>query len=370
LLHAELDKVTEPLSPAVGSRHLPALDVLRGAAILAVIWHHLFILRFPAGWWFQSNSPAAFLGTWASNGWLGVSLFFILSGFVLYWPFATQIRTLDSWSQVVDFYKRRGRRLLPLYFFGVFVLLGLTAKPDLFSLVTLLTFTFNFHKETFFPGVNWVLWSLGIEFWFSLIFPLLVLAIAKYGLFRTAVVVFAVAIGTRAIGLHLPQANFMGNPSLNIVANSVLGRLDDFFVGMALAALYARGSRIAAPAWMFSLGLVVLTLTGILHDLLVTGGVARVAGVFEGSLCQVGAAIVIMAALSIEKFRLYPLELLGLMCYSLYFWHGVVMSHTVSSPQTDGLLKFTFVLTGLAWLSYRYIEHSQVKELTMLLPRR
>ena len=368
---AGADCVTVALNPTVGSRHLPALDVLRGVAILAVIWHHLFIAEFPAGWWLQSSNPGAFLGSLASNGWLGVSLFFILSGFVLYWPFATQSRGLDSWPEVVDFYRRRGLRLLPLYFFGVFVLLGLSAKPDLFSLATLLTLTFNFHRETFFPGINWVLWSLGIEFWFSLIFPVLVLAIAKYGLLRTALVVFALAIATRAMGLHLPQANYMGNPSLNIVSNSLLGRLDDFFVGMVLAALYARGSKIAAPACMFALGLVVVMLAGILHDVVQTGGAARFGGVFVGNLFQCGAAIVIMAALSMKKFRLYPLELLGLMCYSLYFWHGVIMSHTTPLPHTSvSLIKFLLILSVVAFFSYRYIEYGKARNWRQLLPRR
>jgi peptidoglycan/LPS O-acetylase OafA/YrhL len=352
------------------SERLPALDVLRGVAILGVIWHHLYFSKFPSGWWFQSDAKGAFVGTWASNGWLGVSLFFVLSGFVLYLPFALQKRTLDSWPNVMDFYRRRAHRLLPLYFFGIFALLGLTAKTDIFSLATLLTLTFNFHRDTFFPGVNAVLWSLGIEFWFSVIFPALVLAIARYGLLRAALGVFVVAIGTRIIALYLPQANYMGHPSLNVVANSLPGRLDDFFVGMVLAALYVKGNRVVAPVWIFLVGVFLLTLTGILHDMVRAGRIASLGSVFVGSLFQMGAAAIIMAVLSMKKFRFYPLELLGLACYSLYFWHGWVINHVDPLSQSYGLLKFALVLAGFGWLSYRYIEHGRVKDVAMLLPHR
>jgi peptidoglycan/LPS O-acetylase OafA/YrhL len=355
------------LKQAMPSERLPALDVLRGVAILGVIWHHLYFSQFPSGWWFQSDATGAFLGTWASNGWLGVSLFFVLSGFVLYLPFASQKRTLDSWPDVMDFYRRRALRLLPLYFFGIFALLGLTAKTDLFSLFTLLTLTFNFHIDTFLPSVNVVLWSLGIEFWFSVIFPALVLAIAKYGLLRTAVVVFVMAIGVRTVAQFFPQANYMGNPSLNILANSLPGRLDDFFVGMVLATLYARGRSVVAPVWIFLAGVVLLTLTCIFHDMVRAGRIASSGDVFVGSLFQAGAAAIIMAALSMKNFRCYPLELLGLMCYSLYFWHGWVINHTVSA---NGILYFVLILAGFAWLSYRYIEHGHVKDAAMLLPHR
>ena len=307
------------------------------------------------------------MGTWASNGWLGVSLFFVLSGFVLYLPFASHNRTLNSWPNVADFYRRRAQRLLPLYFFGVFALLALTAKTDYLTLFTLLTLTFNFHIDTFLPSVNVVLWSLGIEFWFSVIFPALALAIAKYGWRRTAAAVFVMAIGVRVAALFLPQANFMGNPSLNIVANSLPGRLDDFFVGMALAAFYAEGRRVAAPIWTFLLGVVLLTLTCIFHDMSRAGYIASWAHVFAGTVFQIGAAAVIMAALSMKNFRCYPLELLGLMCYSLYFWHGWVINHTVSD---NGILYFVLVLAGFAWLSYRYIEHGHVKDAISLLPSR
>ncbi len=63
---------------------LAEINGLRGIAILAVVWHHLSfaLVPTPPHLWGMPTEPVLW------NGWMGVNLFFILSGFVLYLPYA------------------------------------------------------------------------------------------------------------------------------------------------------------------------------------------------------------------------------------------------------------------------------------------
>jgi peptidoglycan/LPS O-acetylase OafA/YrhL len=70
--------------------NVPLLNGLRGLAVLGVVWQHLFwIFNVPGtrpleiGWLTLAGNPLA------SNGWMGVNLFFFCSGFVLYLPYCT-----------------------------------------------------------------------------------------------------------------------------------------------------------------------------------------------------------------------------------------------------------------------------------------
>jgi peptidoglycan/LPS O-acetylase OafA/YrhL len=167
------------------------IDGLRGLAICLVVFFHVFINFTPPGYqtvWLGDMEihPYSLL----SNGWVGVNLFFVDSGFVLFLPFANSERHIASWADIRQLYIRRAWRLLPLYYvvllsgFLLAVLLKRWAYVTPLEIITCLTCTFPFHSSTWVPSSNMVLWSLGVEVWFSLSFPFLVLAIARYGLFQ------------------------------------------------------------------------------------------------------------------------------------------------------------------------------------------
>ncbi|MCH7689392.1 MAG: hypothetical protein IH899_22415, partial [Planctomycetes bacterium] len=84
-----------------GSR-LGVVNGLRGVAILGVLYQHLSLDFTPACWhavWVELPSGHAWpIPVWAflSNGWLGVNLFFVLSGFVLFRPYANGWRSMNS----------------------------------------------------------------------------------------------------------------------------------------------------------------------------------------------------------------------------------------------------------------------------------
>jgi peptidoglycan/LPS O-acetylase OafA/YrhL len=99
-----------------GERHLPALDGVRGVAIVLVLLFHLTP---------DSHVRAARFVEWiykvAWSGWIGVDLFFVLSGFLIT---GILLRTREEPRYFTNFYMRRTLRIFPLYFGVLFVIFG------------------------------------------------------------------------------------------------------------------------------------------------------------------------------------------------------------------------------------------------------
>ena len=185
-----IENQTQHINPGFPPRqHYPALDGLRGLAILLVVVYHNF--GFINYFFF---------------GWLGVDLFFVLSGFLI-----TDIllRTVNKPRYLANFYLRRVLRIFPLYY--LFVLLALFVLPRLsphFDIsyyydnqVYIWTYLQNW-LYIFKPhdGTNAMhhLWSLAVEEQFYLFWPLVILIIRnpKYLLLFISLALAAV-IGLR-----------------------------------------------------------------------------------------------------------------------------------------------------------------------------
>lgn len=100
---------TDPTSCRLPRQQYPAIDVLRAFAALAVVACHCVVVgQWPA-------EPLGVIARFARYGWLGVDLFFVISGFVIT-SAALQLRHL-SWSNYfVVFWIRRFARIVPLYY--------------------------------------------------------------------------------------------------------------------------------------------------------------------------------------------------------------------------------------------------------------
>jgi peptidoglycan/LPS O-acetylase OafA/YrhL len=156
-----------PFHSPLLSREMPGLDVLRGVAVLAVVCYH------GLHWWLPPNlslSPAAnFLSMLTSPGWLGVNLFFVLSGFLITGILIDTRYRSNYWQ---SFYTRRALRILPLYVATLLLLHfyeHLTWMYVLVCLFYLANFTQYMKLEGYGP-----LWSLAVEEQFYLVWPFLV----------------------------------------------------------------------------------------------------------------------------------------------------------------------------------------------------
>ena len=134
---------------------LPQIDGLRGVAICAVIFQHAFSHGISPALVATGVVGFPYL---VDNGWMGVSLFFVLSGFVLSLPYTGAETKFYDPKEAIAFYRRRARRLLPLFAIGCFV--GyLVNHATLGSLLLALTTMSMFSADEFFPHVNGPFWT-------------------------------------------------------------------------------------------------------------------------------------------------------------------------------------------------------------------
>ena len=157
---------------------MPALDGLRGIAVILVILHHYTILQ-----------PATELQRWVAAipliGWCGVDLFFVLSGFLIT---GILIDQRGSERYFTSFYARRTLRIFPLYYLLVFasffvlprfpfwhdLLAGAGAPTDTWPYWLYLTNFAIAERDQFLHGVLDIAWSLAIEEQFYLVWAVVV----------------------------------------------------------------------------------------------------------------------------------------------------------------------------------------------------
>ena len=174
----------------LGVRHFPCLDGIRCLCIVAVIWHHT---RFD-GTTFKIET----------RGYLGVDMFFVLSGFLIV---TLLLRERDRKGQISlrNFYMRRTLRIFPLYYgtilavsVGAFLFApqGSTAEGLRHDLPYLLTYTINWVEAYSLLGIAW---SLAAEEQFYLLWPPIERFLGRYAI----VIVVGLIVLSQLIHFHL-----------------------------------------------------------------------------------------------------------------------------------------------------------------------
>jgi peptidoglycan/LPS O-acetylase OafA/YrhL len=352
------------------TRRLDVIDGLRGVAILMVIFRHTFFDSIASPGWhmlFVADGIPIFPFTHFSNTWMGVNLFFLDSGFVLYLPFALGRRVIGGLGDVRALYVRRAWRLLPLYYVMLAVYLVLDAavlhqiRSPWLEIPAYATLTFPFFRETWQPRVNGALWSIGVEVCFSVCFPFLVVLVQRVGMARFVVGACAIALGTR----YLAYADHLGaqnTRTLNTLADSLPGRLDNFAVGMAAATLLARGSRAVRPSVAAAAAFVLFTGSCWLWDTSLALGQPGLSAPLGGyALASAAFFLLLTAALGSQGLLkralcFGPLRAAGIGCYSLYLVHVPLLWAFHGSPRGAQIPVYWALTGALSYATYRFIE--------------
>jgi peptidoglycan/LPS O-acetylase OafA/YrhL len=182
-------------------RHNEKIDVLRGVAIMLVFGYHSLLVVFgqyeiydfsPSGFWidFARYVPGRVLlgmTPWGMGG-QGVTLFLVISGFLIHWGFLKS----GAAFRFGEFFNKRFWRIYPPYLMAV-VVFGLSlGTGGVFSLLTHLTLTHNLFGRSF-TTINPSFWSLGLEMQFYLLYPVFLVLRRWLGIDRATL---AVAGGT------------------------------------------------------------------------------------------------------------------------------------------------------------------------------
>lgn len=207
--------------------HLPVLDGIRGLAILLVVPHNLHLAVEPQG------VLAKLFQAVLDRGWIGVQLFFVLSGFLIT---RILIRTSRASNYYQAFFVRRALRIWPLYYFALLLFLcvlpafGMTLPHDPDLSVYLWLFLSNF-VQPLHPGGMALphFWSLAVEEQFYLLWPFIVYRRSPTQILKVCAGVVLLALASRVGLLWL-------NMPTNVLYEWTPCRMDALALGAAAAA--------------------------------------------------------------------------------------------------------------------------------------
>lgn len=279
--------------------HVPALDGLRGIAIALVVGYHAF--GFPLG------------------GWLGVDLFFVLSGFLIT-TLLLEERAATGKIRLRGFYARRARRLLPalaVLLLGYLCIAAARGADGLGAVARWGFYTGNVY-EAFWPGAGDHvvglnhLWSLAQEEQFYLVWPAALLPARRA---RRPVLVL-VALATALVVYRLVLADAGASAARIYFAPDT--NVDGLLFGSALAY-----QRLRAPFAVPRPALAAAVAVGVVAAALVPSTARLDATVLP--LAELASVVLIAAAVGGTLRLPRPLVWLGGISYSLYLWHFVVL---------------------------------------------
>ena len=336
------------LTGKVGVRHIASIDGLRAIAVTAVVLYHLGI-------------------SWIPGGFLGVDLFFVISGYVI-----TRL-ILDSINQssaldLREFYAARLRRIYPAFIFMVvctIIFIGVWApeaiKRFLSDLPYALTGSINWllvarHQDYFEaigrPPLLQHTWSLAVELQFYLIWPIILLTVLKYfGKKNIARIALLIAITSGVtlflVSLQLDQSNAQQVSHIYFGTDThSLG----LFLGSALAVSWIPQNLSAdiekrAQDVVDAIG--VVGLLGLIAAFLFidesNASLYRIAFPLAGIFgCLVIISLVHPASRFAPLISSAPFRWIGQRSYGIYIWHWVIFQ--VTRPSVD--------LTGQSWALY------------------
>ena len=362
--------VVDLLDPNGGKpRHFACFDGLRAIAAVSVLLLHTA--------WISGFTDRSSLGAYTSRLEIGVAVFFLISGFLLYRPFAVSHLSGSASPSIRRFWERRLLRIVPAYWLALTVLTYVfhltTMGPGWQGVVIHYLFLQIYFPTQVFYGITQA-WSLCTEMSFYLVLPLYAALVVYRRRSRNnqlvrelagLVVLTLISYGFRYWALHLPlltvkNGKFVAICTPNcgtkatfatLLVDWLPAYLDLFALGMLLAVISAwMSERETEPSWLrhplmpwISWAGAALTFVAVSHvvtDHSILYFVTARVNIEKQTLYGIFAFLLLLPAvfgpqdrsLIRRLLRSWPLASLGVISYGIYLWH---------LPLIDGFLDWT-----------------------------
>jgi peptidoglycan/LPS O-acetylase OafA/YrhL len=358
------------LSKASTKSRFKALDGLRALAVLGVLWMHT---------WTVHGNPRFIIGNFditsiMALGGNGVDLFFVISGFCMYYFYAGNKQF--SYTDFGAFLKKRWIRLSPAFYTVSVVYIAVKVATDpsypfVKSLLTSLTYL-NGTLPAYNP--EGILWSLTPEWQFYLIVPFLLIYQNRYGFGKTFLIISIALLAVAVTAVVVLKSRS------NMLSSQIILRYVEFMWGILVGKLLLSHPRINLkyrPIWL--VGFIIVIYTG---RLLLSKPIQTLSSDYFNLLklaayteMGLGFSGVIYLALTSQKWlRLMlgnpVLSFIGKISFSFYLWHGLVHRPVadrvmIAFPKLSGItlpvISFcisVLLLLPLAAASYYLLEHN------------
>ncbi|AVK85256.1 acyltransferase [Lysinibacillus sp. B2A1] len=231
---------------------IKTLTSLRFFAALAVFMSHSFILQ-------NSDKTKPIFDRIFFEGYLGVTFFFVLSGFILVYNYYDKFDNLNT-KKLTSFYKARFARIYPVYIASFLISIPLILKEIPFNLIdfsikalaNIFMVQSFFSDRTIYFSFNWVAWSISDEMFFYLLFPFLVYFLTKFKKKSSNLFIIAFSITTFIITI-LSVWIFKDTLKAHWVFYIFPPfRFIDFFIGITMGIIFLKIKRVKCSAKTFT----------------------------------------------------------------------------------------------------------------------
>lgn len=355
------------------SIYFPSIDILRGFAALSVVVYHV-IEHFD---W--KTYPAEGFLVWFRIGWMGVDLFFVISGFVIGLSAFSEIAKHGTTGFQRPFMMRRFARIVPLHYFTCLLFVALVLPQVLFekiwpNLITHALFVHNLFPN-FHGAINGPNWSLGTEMQFYVLIVLVAPWIRRTS-FGAVLGTFLLVAWTWRYGctLLLPTQAEQGVWKLFMMSTQLPGMLDEFVAGLLLAK-FSRTERGAllmrsSPVWSIPLAAAAVWFALALYWPFAKYWDFPFMVIFYRTVLATACVLVVFSACTLNAdwwLRLTaPLRYLGTISYGIYLWHLPVLLTLKDLPwlEPQRALPVVLILTVcLASVSWHFFEQPLMRRL-------